>query len=231
MTGRAPISGTIPPDYSGPIFYRLRVVAAREPKPTATYLKFANLDAARRLAAADPVQVAHRRDPRLFDQAGNLLDVFRRPINAEFRASAPKSLAEWSLGSYAIVSARVREAIDRFQPGKHLFIPIDVAAKTGLSRLYAFYVQRDHIDPALAQRANADASADGRALFAAPTWITTNRFGYLRAGVVEGVAVDWDARLGFLISEQLAHELGDAFAEGVVLIPMGVVDEPVEQLR
>src|SRR5688572_9561501 len=110
---RAPrISGTVPPDYKGPIFYRTRVNHDEYAKTQLfQHLKFANLDQARRLAQAYAHEVAVRVAPSLFGRDRELLDIFREPVQASLRASAPKKLTEWSSGNVHIVNERVREAI------------------------------------------------------------------------------------------------------------------------
>jgi hypothetical protein len=223
------ISGIVPPDYQGPIFYRTRVDYGEYAKTQLfAHLKFANHDQARRMAQAYPHEVALRVAPPLFGRDRELLGIFREPVQATLRASAPKKLPEWSFANVHLVNERVRQAIDRRQPGKHLFIPIDVSGPHGLLRRYAFYVHRDHVQTVLALDANEIAyttNEHGNPVVGAPFWITASHFGYLSAPLVDGVAVDFHTSIGTIMSKDLIDELGDVFPKGLYLIPMGVADE------
>jgi hypothetical protein len=223
------ISGTGPPDYRGLIYYRTRV-DHREYAQTQLFqhLKFANLDQGRRLALAYPEEAAVCVAPSLFNRDRELLGIFNEPVQATLRASAPKKLPEWSPSNVDIVNERVREAIEKRQPGKHLFIPIEVFGPHGCHRLYAFFVQRDHVQTPLALEANQIAhtiNEYGNPLVRAPSWIASDQFAYLSAPVVDGVAVDFHATVGWILSKDLVEELGDVFPKGLYLVPMGVADE------
>ena len=228
---RAPkISGSVPLDYRGPIFYRTRVNHDEYAyKQLHAHLKFADRDVARRLAQAYSHEVALRVDPRLFGLDRELLPIFKQPIQATFAASAPKKSPEWSFGHVQLVNERVREAIEAFQPGKHLFLPIDIAGVDGCERRYVFYVLRDHTQTVLAMEANGieySTNESGVPLFPTPDWtMSMDHFGYLAAPIVDGAAVDWDGRIGLVMSKGLIDELGDVFPKGLYLIPMGVADE------
>ena len=224
------ISGTVPPDYQGLIFYRTRVNHREYAKAHLfQHLKFANLDLARRLAQAYPHEVAVRVAPSLFGRDRELLGIFREPVQASLRASAPKNLPEWSFGNVHLVNERVREAIENRQPGKHLFIPIDVSGPQGGLRRYAFFAQRDHVQTPLALEANQityTTNEYGNPVVGAPSWISSmDHFGYLSAPLVEGVAVDFHTSIGLILSKDLIDELGDVFPKGLYLIPMGVANE------
>ena len=228
---RAPrTSGSVPPDYRGPIFYRIRVnhdeYAYRQ---LYAHLKFANRDLARRLATAYPHEVALRVDPRLFGPDRELLPIFRQPIQASLSASAPKKSPEWSFGQPQLVNERVRAAIEGLQPRKHLFIPIDISGPGGCTRRYVFFVQREHTQTVLAMEANGieySTNESGVPLFPTPAWaLSMDHFGYLSAPIVEGAAIDVDGRIGTVLSKALIDELGDVFPRGLYLIPMGIADE------
>jgi hypothetical protein len=223
------ISGTVPPDYRGPIYYRTRADHGEYAKAQLfQHLKFANLDQARRLALAYPEEAAVCAAPSLFNRDRELLSIFSEPVQASLRASAPKALPEWSPSNVDIVNERVREAVEKRQPGKHLFIPIDVSSSHGCLRRYAFFVQRDHVQTPLALEANQIAytiNEYGNPVVRAPPWIASDQFGYLSAPVVDGVAVDFHATVGWILSKDLVEELGDVFPKGLYLVPMGVADE------
>lgn len=225
-----PISGAVPSDYQGQVFYRTRVVEYQYfKKPLFRRLQLANRDLGRRMANADPVRVAHRVDPFLFGPDRQLLDIFRQPIQAVLPSSAPKTLPEWGTGHISVVCERVRDAIENLQPRKHLFIPMDVATPEGSRRLYVFYVLRDHVQTVLALEANGieyTRNEKGNPVFGTPPWLQSDRFAYLAAPVVEGVTVDHDAKVGIIMSKALVDDLGDVFPNGIDLLPMGVVDEP-----
>ena len=226
----ARVSGAVPADYQGPIFYRTRVNHDEYAyKQLYAHLKFANRDLARRLATAYPHEVALRVDPRLFGSDRELLPIFRQPIQVTLAASAPKKSPEWSFGHVQLVNERVREVIEALQPGKHLFVPMDISGPDGCERRYVFYVQRDHTETVLAMEANGieySTSESGVPLFPTPAWVLSNdHFGYLSAPIVGGATVDWDGRIGMVMSKALIDELGDVFPRGLYLIPMGVADE------
>jgi hypothetical protein len=235
VTNLAPISGEVPPDYNGPIFYRTRVISHDYyKKPFPRHLGYENRDAARRFAYADHVQVAHRVDPNLFGENGNLLAVFRAPLKARLLSSAPKNPPEWAFGHWSLVSERIRSAIEELQPGKHLFIPIDVDWNGDQRRLYVFYVLRNTTRTILAMRANGiefNFAETGNPVFPTPAWLASDRFAYLNGDVVDGAAVDFDPRVGIVMSKPLIDALGNVFPKGIVLVPTGVVDEPLESLQ
>ena len=229
---RAPrISGSVPEDYHGPIYYRTRVNHDEYAyKQLYRHLKFADRDLARRLAQAYHHEVALRVDPRLFDRNRELLPAFRRPIQTLLAASAPKKSPEWSFGNVHLVNERVRDAIETLQPGKHLFIPMDISRPDGCDRRYVFFVLRDHTQPLLALEANGidyTTNEFGVPLFGTPTWaLSMDHFGFLSAPIIDGAAVDSDGRIGLVMSKALLDELGDVFPKGLYLIPMGVAEEP-----
>jgi hypothetical protein len=114
------------------------------------------------------------------------------------------------------------------KPQKHLFIPLDLADDGGVRRLYVFYVLRNTTRTVLAVNANGieHRLADGgNPVFPTPDWLDSDRFAYLDEAVVDGAAVDFDARVGQVMSKALIDRLGDVFSKGVVLVPMGVVDD------
>ena len=228
---RAPrISGSVPSGYHGPIYYRIRVNDDEYAnKQLYAHLKFANRDLARRMAQAYPHEVALSVAPGLFGADRELLPIFRQPVQASLSASAPKKSPEWSFGPVQLVSERVRETIETLQPSKHLFIPIDVSGPQGSQRRYVFFVRRDHTQTVLAMEANGieyTASESGAPLFPTPDWtLSMDHFGYLSAPIVDGAAVDFDLRIGTIMSKALIDELGDVFPKGLYLIPMGVADE------
>jgi hypothetical protein len=228
---RAPrISGSVPVDYQGPIFYRTRVNHDEYAyKQLYAHLKFANRNLARRLAGAYAHEIALRVDPRLFGSDRELLPIFRQPIQASLAASAPKTSPEWSFDHTQLVNERVREAIEALQPRKHLFIPMDIRGPDGWDRRYVFFVQRDHTQPLLALEANGieyTTNESGVPLFPTPAWtLSMDHFGYLSAPIVEGAAVDFDGRVGTIMSKALIDGLGDVFPKGLYLIPMGVAAE------
>lgn len=231
QTHRVPrISGSVPADYRGPIYYRTRINHDEYAyKQLYGHLKFANRDLARRLACAYQHEVALRVDPRLFGPDREVLPIFREPILVSLSASAPKKSPEWSFGHTQLVSERVREAIERLQPAKHLFIPMDIRGPDGWHRRYVFFVQRDHTQPLLALKANGieyTTNEFGVPLFSTPAWaLSVDHFGYLSAPIIEGAAVDQDGRIGTVMSKALIDELGDVFPKGLYLVPMGVADE------
>ncbi len=228
----APIRGEVPSDYDGPIYYRTRIDSHEGFKRGVhEFIKFEQKDVGPALAWADPVQAAHRAAPQLFDEKGELLPKWKRPLKARAASNAPKNWPEWASGSYTVVSERVREGIEELEPGKHLFIPIDVANKDGSTRrVYAFYQLRDRTGPTFAMKANDieyTLAPTGNPLFKRPQWLDSDRFGYLNSQVLRGSALDFDPRTGLVLSGELVDKLGDVFPKGVVLVPMGVVDEKI----
>lgn len=223
----AGVSGEVPADYDGPIYYRFRA-GTREPKAANRYIRFDNPEIGQRLSSADRVQVAHCLDPRLFDGRGKLLPILQGTLRATLASDAPKRIPEWALGPYLVVSPRVKAAIERLQPDKQLCLPIDLQTSEGVQRLYAFYVLRSERRSAIALSANRIPFEvkDGRTIFSTPSWVRRHEFAYLRADVIGSRVVDYDAYLGLLVSERLLDELGDVFPKGIALVPMGVAHEP-----
>jgi len=224
-----PTLGTLPPDYQGPIFYRILETVGANKKSTGQHIKFEQRQLAQALAGADLVMVAHRMERRLFDEDGQLLPHFRSALQARVASGAPSVWPEWLFGVIEIVSERVRIAIEDLQPGKHLFVPIDVRKRDGgVSRKYAFFIMRDTTRPVLALAPNGIAytlAPSGNPLWQAPEWLRTDRFAYLNLNVVRGAAVDFDSRTGLILSDGLVSKLGDVFPKGVSLVRMGAVEE------
>jgi hypothetical protein len=228
----APIRGEVPPDYRGPVYYRARIDSYEGFKRGVhEFIKFEQKGLGQDLASADPIQAAHRVAPQLFDEKGELLPKWTVPLKARAASDAPKNWPEWASGSYTVVSQRVRDAIEEFEPGKHVFIPIDVANKDGSARrVYAFYQISSETRPSLALAANGiehSLGPSGDPLFEKPEWLKSDRFAYLNSQVVRDSAVDFDPRTGLVLSGELVEKLGDVFPKGLVLVPMGLADEKI----
>ena len=232
MTTKPPVMrGTVPPNYRGPLYYRLHVFqwhAAK--KPLQQMITFDDRAMGQRLANVSHPRAAWRQAPEICDANGDLLADLRTPVKARLKAGARK-WDEYSVGSIILVSPRIRDIIEEMAPGAHYFVPVDVADHAGGSfRVYAFYCGLAPRRTALALKANGipyTTSQTGELVFTPPVWAaTSDQFGYLEASVVGGAPLLSDDWLNALFSQELMERLGDVLPKGWAFVPMGLVDEP-----
>jgi hypothetical protein len=223
----------LPAGYSGEIFYGVRGLTNDTPRfLRASPVIFERKEPGQAISTANDIQAAHRMAPQLFDDQGGLLPEFRQPLKGKMRSGSPRRLPEWCVGMffYRLVSERVREIIERHEPGKNLFLPVDVEHDRETQRHYLFYIQLDHIAHALAFRANGvepRISDQGN-----PFWNDWRfevdgqpRFLYLIRAAIGRRKVYLSSH-GIFLSKDLVEELGDVLPDALAFQPLGVVDEP-----
>jgi hypothetical protein len=233
--GAPVIHGSVPDHYQGPLYYRWHVFTYHGYRqPLQLQIVIEDRSIAERLMTLNQCLAALRRDRRLCDENGELRADLRAPLKARLRTKAYKSWPEITAGMLILVSPRVRDVIESFDPGVHYFVPIDIADRTGGSfRTYAFFPGRTSVDPMLAPKANGLACTvtDGGDIeFRYPESITTTeQFGYLNRAVIGDAALLYDYRIGLMFSAPLVEQLGDALPKNQCFVPMGVVDEPLSK--
>ena len=235
MLKPAVIVGDVPPDYSGPLYYRARTIRNPDPRYLqASPIIFDPPPLGQTIATADNMAVAFRVAPQFFDADGRLLPEFSRPLSGRFRSGVPAQLPEICVGLffYTRVSSRVRDVVERLEPGRNLFLPVDVARKDApIERLYLFYVQLDHKAFPLAFRANGvepsftDAGDPFR-----NNWHDQlhgpHRFTFLNSAAIGPRHLYVSVHTGILYSAAVVEALGDVLPPNMAFVPMGVVDEP-----
>jgi hypothetical protein len=231
------VLGEVPADYSGRLYYRIRATGRSAPRYLqSSPLIFEPADVGQAIATADFVQMAHRASPALFDEQGKLRPQFQAPLKARIRSAVPEQLPEWAIGLffYQLVSPRVRDVIESFEPDKNIFLAVDCSRKSGeAQRRYLFYVQLDHIASALAFRANGvepRISDNGN-----PYWndwhdhLHANpRFIFLNAEAIGSRKLYYSSHVGVLFAAEVVEALGDVLSEDYAFAPVGVVTEPYD---
>lgn len=236
------IRGDLPSDYDGPLYYTWRRLRSGMPKPPGSFIRIVDEpkpkrmedEAGESLARADPQCAALKIEPRLFDEDGELLSRWQHPLQARLKANAPKQWADWPMGVLRYVSPQVRDAIEAVEPGRHLFIPVDVDAKDrDPFRLYILFPGNAARLTVLAMRANEISytlSDGGTPVFHEPPWLHEDRFGYLNQDVLQDAHLFYDFSLSFIFSRALVEKLGDVFIENYAFKPWGVVTETRDSL-
>jgi hypothetical protein len=223
------IVGDVPPDYRGPLYYRLlNRSAGRRKKPLQEMIKFDDRKLGDRLASVNPLHAAVRRAPQLCDPNGELLSDLREPLKARLKSSASKGWDEFSSGVITLVSPRIRNVIEGLAPDVHYFVPIDISGDEGAFRVYAFYCGLSRQYPALALEANGigySLAENGVPVFTTPHWLETDSFAYLDASVIAGVPLLLDWKVWLIFSAELVEALGDVMPAGTVFVPMGLDDK------
>lgn len=237
------IRGDVPAGYDGPLYYSWRRLESGSPKPFGAFIKIIDDpkpkrmedETAERLARADPQCAALRIEPRLFDEQGQLRPEWQRPLQARLKANAPKHFVDWPPGVIRYVTPHVRDAIEAVEPGRHLFIPVDIdASDRDPFRLYILFPGNAARQTVLAMRANGISytlSDRGTPICNEPAWLHEDRFGYLNLDVLQGAHLFYDFSLSFVFSSALVEKLGDVFVENYAFKPWGVVTETLESLR
>lgn len=236
--------GDIPPDYHGPIYYRLQRIWRRPQRMVQEFIRIEQDgrgkrpqdSLARRLGGLDRHAAALRIEPKLFDEGGNLLPEWRGPLKAKLLADAPKTWPEFGGGIITYVSERFRDVVEREEPSTHTFIPLDVSgAGRSTFRMYVFFCGNAVRRTAIAMRANSIAyrlSERGTPIFSVPEWMeTTSQFAYLNNEVIGESELFYDVRAGLIFSDNLVRALGDVLPSDTTFIAMGAVNESLESLK
>jgi hypothetical protein len=222
------IRGQAPADHHGPLYYRLFTFQFHAAKKSLLEMtSFASPAMGQRLASVNTYHAAVRKARGLCDENGDLLPDLRSPVKARLKASAGKSWYEFSISTIIMVSPRIRDVIESAAPGVHYFVPIDIDDRAGGTlRVYGFYPGLTRKLPAVALEANGipyTMSDDGQPLFQYPLeMVTTDRFFWLNASVIDGAPLLFDGWLSFLFSHELVQQLGDCLPKGTAFVPMGL---------
>lgn len=237
--------GDVPPDYHGPIYYRLQAVRGRRPERMAQeFIRIEQeprpkrIDDAlgQRLATADRQEAALRAEPKLFDEQGNLRPEWRGPLKARMLSTAPKKWADFPGGGIAYVSERFHDVLEDVEPRRHIFIPLDVAGTDRPEfRMYVFFAGNAARRPVLAMRANGieyKLSERGTPFYPRPQWLSdTSRFAYLNSEVIGDAQLFYDRQEGFIFSEKLVEAMGDILRPDIIFVALGVVSESLKSLH
>jgi hypothetical protein len=209
------IVGEVPPDYEGPIFYRISSLSS-----PSTGFGFKGWSKAekliyQRLPNINDLGPVGLEPGRVVDERGKLLPEFAEPIQA--KVDTRRRSADWELRTYPpLISARVKEIIEEFEPGKAVFIPIDAAWPDGRVDRYYWAVWGN-----LWGRATDD--------FTPPQWFHSRDegFHYLSAAKVEGRHFIWGGSY-IVLSEEIVERFGDVLVRQQVFVPCGVAPQSIE---
>jgi hypothetical protein len=209
------IVGEVPADYEGPVFYRIANVSS----PSASF-GFKGWSNAEKLIWERLPNIAYLGElglepGRILDEQGQLLPEFAEPIKA--KVDTRRKSADWELRTYPpLVSDRVKEIIDEFEPGKAVFIPIDAAWPDGRIDRYYWAVWGK-----LMGRATDDITP--------PQWFHSGdrEFHYLSAAKVAGRHFIWGGSYTVL-SGEIMRRFGDVLLRQQVLVPCGVAAQSIE---
>lgn len=231
MTARPPrIAGEAPPDYTGPLFYRTAAPTYAVPKSLwGAPVRFEERDLTDLFASVGLLEAAQRVTPKLFDGEGALLARFRAPLRARLRPGLPKARPEWHrVNALVYVSERVRDIVERHEPGINLFVPIDAEGDEGLERLYLLLPQSFHLAGPFAFAANGVTvyhTDAGDPFGMLPPGGEQTHFYYLNSAAIGPRKLYPTGDLGIVLHETLVAEMGDVLPKGEVFVPVGVVRE------
>lgn len=218
------ISGEVPAWYSGPIYYRqITTSGPPGPKLFGQFIKFkkrkiAGVDVVERFGNMDSLFKARLAYPEMFGPEGALLPEWLEPLKAEKKANFPKKWDNLNPGFLQLMSERVKCAIEKVEPGRHIFVPVDVEPDDGdPGRVYIFKTgQGGYGYRALDNEFNPD----GRH-FSMPPQVLNSDFALLDPAKIN----DWqwfECEVGLVRSQEMIQELGDTLPEKVLLVPIGV---------
>jgi hypothetical protein len=206
----ARIEGTIPADYDGPVYYRLRQL-----RDVKHWFGFKGWNkAAEHIFERFPNYGDGAYLHRALDANGRLLPELAKTIQVDV-ATRRKS-ADWERHAhYPLISARVKELIEEFEPGKAVFIPIDARWPDGRVDRYYYYLWGK-----LSERIFPDVLP--------PKWLYGSHeddvFHYLPPERLPGR--HWMVGQGyFVVSQQMLERLGDILPKEQVFVPFGVRPE------
>ena len=230
----ARIVEAVPEDYEGDLYFRifpLDPYGAWSPKRYVALPQKGRLEdqPGQRLASCWASHVAQGQDPAIFVSPGELRADMRSPLPGSLMAAAKQPFPEYTRDNWPLVSARFRRVLEELEPGRHLFIPIDLADGSEAPQLYVFFVGAIFRPLALANQAN-DLKATllpGGGVNLHDMNPANRPFYYLNSGVVGTSQVFIDHWLGPIFSKRAVELLGDFLPRRYALMPMGVCDEPL----
>jgi hypothetical protein len=205
------IVGEVPPDYDGPVFYRISSLSS-----PSTSFGFKGWSKAEKLIYERLPSIADLgplglEPGRVVDERGNLLPEFAQPIQAQ--VDTRSASADWELRTWPpLVSARVKDIIEAFEPNKAVFVPIDAAWPDGRIDRYYWAVWGN-----LWGRATEDVVP--------PRWLNSHGgdqlFHYLTASRTEGRHFIWTPSY-VVLSGAIVQQFGDVLQRQQVFVPCGV---------
>jgi hypothetical protein len=205
------IVGEVPDEYEGPLYYRVRNL--KSPKYRFGFKDFrrATKLLSERLPGVIYYGEAGLQPGRVVDDCGVLLPEFVRPICVDVKPGCTAPDWERSFNP-PLVSARVKELIERFERGKAVFIPIDARWPDGRTDRYYWFVWGK-----LSERATDDVVPPG--------WLDASngdeRFHYLSAARLAGRHFVTTSAYT-VVSETMLEQLGDILTKEQVFVPVGV---------
>jgi hypothetical protein len=207
----ARIVGDVPADYHGPLYYRISNSSA--PRTSFGFKGWSKAEKLihQRLPNVNDYGPIGLEPGRVLDHLGQLLPEFAEPIQAQ--VDTRRNAADWELRTIPpLVSARVKDIIDEFEPGKSVFIPIDAAWPDGRVDRYYWTVWGN-----LWGRATDDVVP--------PRWISAGlgdrEFHYVCASRVQGHHFIWAVSY-IVISEAILKRFGDILLPQQVFVPVGI---------
>lgn len=237
------IMGKVPPDYDGPIYYRLAQYIPERRSRTRFRWRDDDAKLERLLYSGHNAGVRVLSSGMVLDEGGNLLPEWTVPLKACYIGTGKPDRLEVSHDTSAWrISERVHDAITALEPDWHLFIPIDVATDVGLERQYLFFLERRHV---LKQEIMHPAKmhfkrwkfSNGEVGWSNKRWLQNrddpHPFGWLDASVVAdmhlftGSSVDNSWVVSSALFERLAA-FGDIYPNDLVFSPMGLCRESYE---
>jgi hypothetical protein len=205
------VVGDVPPDYRGPLYYRISNVST--PRTSFGFKGWSKAEKLiyQRLPGVNNYGPVGLEPGRIVDGQGNLLPEFAEPIQA--RVDTRRKAADWELRTLPpLISARVKQIIDEFEPDKGVFIPIDAAWPDGRVDRYYWAVWGRLWGPATDD-------------FTPPRWISAGigdrEFHFVSASRVGGRHFIWNPSYT-LVSEPMLQRFGDVLQSQQVFVPVGV---------
>jgi hypothetical protein len=218
------IVGEVPPDYTGPVFYRsLRLKSGGGRKSfdqCVTYdnKKIDGQNARQRLASYIALNDMRLDHPDMFEASGALKGEWRAMRTAKRKTNFPKERSK--IESFHTCSQWVHDAIEALEPGVHALLPVRLAGGGQEDEVVyqLIYGNGGRGFVALSPRSNPkqDWVGGGRHL------MQTTEFAFLAADRVRGKHIFW-CEVGYVWSKALIDQIGDVFSEEVGLVPIGVL--------
>jgi hypothetical protein len=229
----ARISGQVPPGYKGPLYYRMCNFGKPASKVLADYLMFPGRDVRavnRIVGLVVPGAISDRSEySNYIDEKGKVALEWNVPIRAVTKANFRNDWPEFSLNNIMLVSQRVKETLEKFDPGVHAFVPVDVRSPHG-SHLFCAYVQVggnliDAVDWKASGIIPKKVYPNGRAQWRASEALPHDEFCLFSKDKVQSLAHFWDEKIGKVWSQAIVDTLGDILPKEYVFVPVGVSGE------
>ncbi len=222
------ISGRVPTDYMGLLYYRLSNFERPVPPSKVLYdhLKFPG----RNVSAMNAISYLSMRDaiihPDYAGEDGTVRPEWKTPIKAVTKASYRADWPEFSLHRVLLVSERLKTILEKYEKDNHAYVPMDVESPGGQHLCRAFVMVRglaiDAVDYVASKIAPTKVYPGGKALWDVNSALPRDEFCYLSGKAVGGRHHFWDEKLGHVWSQDIVREMGDVLPSEFVFVPMGV---------